>query len=45
MKTCPDAYHCPVEATIDIVGTILEYTTEKESKCLPPKARRKGALP
>ena len=20
MKTCPDAYHCPVEATIDIVG-------------------------
>ena len=20
MKTCPDAYHCPVEVTIDIVG-------------------------
>ena len=20
MKTCPDAYHCPVEAPIDIVG-------------------------
>lgn len=20
MKTCPSAYHCPVEATIDIVG-------------------------
>ena len=20
MKSCPDAYHCPVEATIDIVG-------------------------
>lgn len=20
MKACPDAYHCPVEATIDIVG-------------------------
>ena len=41
MKTCPDAYHCPVEVTIDIVGgkhKVLILWHLSEAGVLSPEA-------
>ena len=50
MKTCPDAYHCPVEATIDIVGgkhkVLILWHLSKHGVCLlyTSRARRPACL-